>query len=66
MTMTPEPNEWVIATHKWVEYNGVPATMKCKFVTYSDGREGFFDDMETEIWGTDEVADWKPLSTGEK
>ena len=67
MIMTPEPNEWVIATHRWVKYNGIPVTMKCKFVTFSDdSHEGFFDGMKTRIWNIDEVASWEPLATGDK
>lgn len=63
----PDSNEWVVATHKWcTRSDGTPQTMKCQYVTPSDGRIGFFDNQEDMIWSAGEVANWESMSTGEK
>lgn len=60
----PDANEWVIAYHEWaLDDQKLPRSMKCKYVTYSDGTGGFFDNMEDEIWQPEEVNYWVPLAT---
>lgn len=62
----PDPNEWVIAHHAWATNEDKSfRSMKCKYVTYSDGTGGFFDNMVDEIWQPEEVRYWESLSTSE-